>query len=123
MFVYTDDIKLLSSNSSKLPSTLHNIRNWSISWQFSNHFSKSELITFFRKLVVNYLTQYSINGFIIQRIFSVLDFGPTLSFDFKSDICVSKIFVKSIKFVCIIITLLILRINTSLSISSNCTYV
>ena len=103
VFVYADDIKLLSHTPSKLQTSLNIVENWSANWQLKIQPTKSEVITFSRKPAANFSNQYSINGSILERVTSVIDLGITLTSDFKWHSYVSKIFGKSIKLVHLII--------------------
>ena len=56
-FVYANDIKLLSCNLSKLQTALNIVENWSANWQLRIQPTKSEVITFSRKLAANFRNQ------------------------------------------------------------------
>ena len=94
VFLYADDIKLLSHTPSKLQTSLNIVENWSANWQLKIQPTKSEVITFSRKPAANFSNQYSINGSILERVSSVIDLGITLTSDFKWHSYVSKIFGK-----------------------------
>ena len=103
MFVYADDIKLLSCHPLQLQSALHVVEDWSVNWQLRIQPTKSEFITFSRQPAAHSSDKYSINGFIIPQISSVRDLGITLSSDFKWHNYVSKIFGKSINLAYLIV--------------------
>ena len=94
VFIYADNIKLLSSNSLKLQTIQHTGENWSMDWQLKTQSTKSELKTFSFKPAAN-----SINEFCIKPIFLVQDLGITLSSDFKLQTYISRFFAKSVNFV------------------------
>ena len=103
VFVYADDIKLLSCHPLQLQSALHVVEDWSVNWQLRIQPTKSEFITFSRQPAAHSLDKYSINGFTIPQISSVRDLGITLSSDFKWHNYVSKIFGKSINLAYLIV--------------------
>ena len=53
VFVYADDIKLLSGSFSKLQIALNIVENWFAIWKLKIQPTKSEVITFFRKAAAN----------------------------------------------------------------------
>ena len=95
VYVYADDIKLLSCNPKKLQQGLDVVEQWSVNWQLRIQPAKSEQITFCRRSTTK-SSQYTINGVLIPQASSVKDLGVIISSDLKWHNYVSKICAKSI---------------------------
>ena len=102
VYVFADDMKILSCDPSQLQFALYVVEEWSINWQLRIQPTKSEHITFSRQSPP-ISCQYFINRLAIPHTLSVKDLGLHISSNFKWQDYVSKIYAKSIHLVYLII--------------------
>ena len=95
VYVFADDLKILSTNPSSLQKALDVVNNWSINWQLPINPSKSEQIIFCRHPISPKPT-FTINNSIIPIVNTIKDLGVILSDNLKWNPHIQKIYSKSI---------------------------